>query len=265
MIASRVAGFVLLTVSSLAAAAVEAAERVETIPTRAGVTQGLYIVDAKGTPWATAILYVGGDGKMALDANGPTELKGNYLLRAAEQLSAAGVALVYPDVPSDRRGGFGNFRTEAEHAEDGRAVIAWARQRLAAPVFLIGTSRGTISVANIGARAEPGSIAGAALTSSLMRASKKANAIDRGQLADIAAPVLVVHHRDDGCNVTPPGDVPQLVDDLKRAPRKDLVWIEGGQPPRSGPCDGRSAHGYFGVERQATAALIDWMKATVAR
>jgi hypothetical protein len=259
---SRVAVIGALTFAFATAA--HAAERVETIPTRPGVTQGLYIVDAKGTPWATAILYVGGNGAMALNERGPTVLKGNFLLRIAKRLSAAGIALVYPDTPSNHRSGFGNFRTEPGHAKDGLAVVAWARQHGEAPIFVIGTSRGTISAVNIAASVEPGAIQGVALTSSLMVPSRTANAIDDAQLARIRLPTLVMHHRSDRCQLTRPADVPQLMDGLKAAPRKDLVWIEGGSPPKSGPCDAKSAHGYFGVEADATKALVDWMKATVA-
>lgn len=248
----------------IAPTAARAAEHVETIPTRPGVTQGLYIVDAESTPWATAILYVGGDGRMALNEHGPTVLKGNFLLRIIDRLSKMGIALVYPDVPSDHRSGFGNSRTQPEHAEDGQAVIAWVRQHINAPIFIIGTSRGTISAVNIAANLEPGAIKGVALTSSLMAPSRKANAIDDGQLARIRVPTLVVHHRNDRCGVTRPADVPRLMDGLTSAPRKDLVWIDGGRPAKSGPCDGKSAHGYFGVEAEATKALVDWMRATVA-
>jgi predicted alpha/beta-hydrolase family hydrolase len=253
--------FTILIASTQIAAA---AERVETIATRPGITQGLFVVDAKGKPWATAILYVGGNGRIALDENRPTDLQGNFLLRIAERLSTAGIALVYPDTPSDKPRGFGNARTEPGHAKDGQAVIAWARQHVDAPVFVIGTSRGTISAVNIAASVAPGAIAGVVLTSSLMLPSRTANAIDDDQLARVRVPTLVVHHRNDGCGVTKPPDVPQLVDGLKAAPRKDLVWISGGLPAKSGPCDGKSAHGYFGVEADTAKAMIDWMKATVA-
>jgi predicted alpha/beta-hydrolase family hydrolase len=256
--------FAALIVSTVAVSTTAgAAERVETIPTRPGITQGLFIVDAKGKPWAAAILYVGGDGKMALDGSGPTDLKGNFLLRIADRLSTAGIALVYPDTPSDQRNGFGNSRTGPDHMKDGQAVVAWTRQHIDAPIFVIGTSRGTISAVNIAADIEPGAIAGVVLTSSLMLPSRTTNAIDDAQLARVAVPTLVVHHRDDGCGVTKPAEVPQLMDGLKSTPRKDLIWISGGLPAKSGPCDGKSAHGYFGAEAEATKAMIDWMKATV--
>lgn len=265
MIAFRVLLLTLLALSALAATDTEAAERVETIPTRPGVSQGLYIVDAEGPPWATAILYVGGQGNMALNAKGPTDLLGNFLSRITERLSKAGVALVYPDTPSDHRSGYGNFRSDPAHATDAAAILAWWRERSETPVFVIGTSRGTISAASIGAALAPGTIAGVALTSSVTRRNRSAlEAIDGKALERIGVPVLVMANRDDRCDVTPPSDVPKLIDGLKNAPAKKAVVLSGGLPPTAGPCDGKSAHGYYGLEDEATRALVDWMKSVVA-
>jgi pimeloyl-ACP methyl ester carboxylesterase len=240
-------------------------ERVERIPTRPNITQPLYVVEPEAKPWAVALLYVGGDGNMAVDANGPTDLKGNFLLRIADAMRRAGLLLVYPDVPSDMRTGMGNLRNGDKHAADAAAIVAWIKARTDAPIFVIGTSRGTVSAANIGAHLPAGSLAGVILTSSITRTLKQLGPVDDKALNAIRVPTLVVHHRDDGCNVTVPSDVPRLIDALKSAPRKDLVWISGGSPPRSGPCDGRSNHGYFGVERDASQAMIGWMKSVVGR
>ncbi|MGE5539135.1 MAG: alpha/beta hydrolase [Gemmatimonas sp.] len=242
-----------------------AAERVETIPTRPGVTQPLYIVEPDAKPWAVALLYVGGDGNMSLGANGPTKELGNFLLRIANQLKGAGLLLVYPDVPSDMSTGLGNLRNGDKQVADAAATLGWIRQRTDAPVFVVGTSRGTVSAANIGAHLPPGSLAGVILTSSITRASKQLGAVDDKALAEIRVPTLVVHHKDDACNVTKPADIPQFVESLRAAPRKDLVWISGGSPPKAGPCEGKAAHGYFGVEREATTAMLDWMKSVAAR
>ncbi|HTI86253.1 MAG TPA: hypothetical protein VL966_06590 [Alphaproteobacteria bacterium] len=257
---ARICKLIIGAIAVIAAAPTVAAERVETIPTRPGVTQGLYIVEPTAKPWAVALVYVGGDGNMKLDAQGPTDLKGNFLLRIANQLKGAGLLLVYPDVPSDMQSGMGNRRNDAAHAADAAAMIAWIRTRSTAPIFVVGTSRGTVSAANIGAHAAEGSLAGVVLTSSITRASKQLGAVDSGALAAIRVPALVVHNREDACNVTVPSDIPRLFDALKAAPKKDLVWMSGGVPPKSGPCDGRSAHGYFGIERETASTIIDWMK-----
>jgi hypothetical protein len=248
-------------------AAAAAAERIETIPTRPGVTQDLYVVQPTTAPWAAAILYVGGNGDIKLDSRRmPAGRVGNFLLRIRDQLLDAGILLVYPDVPSDLRGdGFGNFRNDARHVEDGGAIVKWIRANSAAPLFVIGTSRGTISAATLGGRLPPDTFAGVALTSSVTRQGARGQeAMDNAALARIAVPILVMHHRDDACNITPPADAPGILDKLKTSPRKDLVTIEGGLPAKSGPCDALTAHGYFGVEREAAQALIDWMKATIA-
>jgi hypothetical protein len=37
--------------------------------------------------------------------------------------------------------------------------------------------------------------------------------------------------------------------------------MSGGLPPKSRPCEARSAHGYFGVEAETIQRIADWMKA----
>jgi pimeloyl-ACP methyl ester carboxylesterase len=256
----RICKLIVAAIAVLATTPTLAAERFETIPTRPGVTQGFYIVEPATKPWAVALLYVGGDGNMKLDAQGPTDLKGNFLLRIANQLKGAGILLVYPDVPSDLQSGMGNRRNDESHAADAAAIVAWIRTRSTAPIFVVGTSRGTVSAANIGAHSAEGSLAGVVLTSSITRVSKQLGAVDSAALSAIRVPTLVVHNREDACNVTVPSDIPHLFDALKAAPKKDLVWMSGGVPPKSGPCDGRSAHGYFGIERETASTMIDWMK-----
>ena len=254
----------LATLVSTSPCVVAATERVEAIPTRPGVTQGLYVVSPATTPWAIAVLYVGGQGSIGLKPGGPTDQAGNFVLRIRDQLLDAGILLVYPDTPSDKTGGYNNFRSYPRHAEDGRAIVAWTHRLSTAPIFVIGTSRGTISAAYIAAHLETEAIAGVALTSSVTRTSRSLGAIDSGMLAGIQAPTLVMANKGDLCSVTPPDDVPFLLNGLKNAPRKESVLLSGGLPPIAGPCEGKAAHGFYGIEDDATKALIDWMKSVVA-
>lgn len=239
-----------------------AAERVETIPTRPGVTQGLYVVAPDAKPWAIAILYVGGEGNIELKPSGPTNERGNFLLRIRGQLRDAGVLLIYPDTPSDKRG-YGNFRANPRHAEDARAIVAWAHKQGTAPVFVIGTSRGSISTAYIASHIGSESIAGIILTSSVTRTSRKFGAIDSDMLAGIRAPALVMANTGDRCDVSPPGDVPFLLDRLKNAPRKNSTILSGGKPAVSDDCEGKSGHGFYGLEDKAAKTMVDWMKSVV--
>jgi pimeloyl-ACP methyl ester carboxylesterase len=238
-------------------AAASARERMEPIEPRAGIKQNLYVVDAQGTRWATAILYVGGEGML-----GPANrLTRNFLMRIREQLAAAGIGLIYPGLPSDRRQGLGNSRSDDEHVKDAAAIVAWAHAWSPAPIFLIGTSRGTVSAVNIAAHLPPNTFAGVALTSSVTRRSRNGEyEIDFRDADAITAPALVMHHREDACGVTPPGNVPKLVESLKTSSHVETIWISGGSEPQSDACEAMARHGYIGVESEAADKLVDWMK-----
>lgn len=239
-----------------------ASERVETIPTRAGVTQGLYVVTPAIKPWATAVLYVGGQGDIDLKPTGPTNELGNFLMRIRGQLRKAGVLLIYPDTPSDKHG-YGNFRSDPRHADDARAILAWAHAQTDTPIFVIGTSRGSVSTAYIAGHVDPTLIAGVILTSSVTRKSRTLGAIESDMLARIRAPTLVMANKGDKCFASPPGDVPFLLDGLKNVPRKDSVLLSGGLPPVAGDCEGKAAHGFYGLEDEAAKRMVDWMKSAV--
>ena len=138
------------------------------------------------------------------------------------------------------------------HLADARAVIAEARRRFPGlPVYLVGTSRGTISVAYL-AGALGSEIQGAVLTSSLFGGGRPP-VLGAFDWKSISAPVLFVHHRDDACRQTPYAEAARLAD------RYPLISVKGGKPPESGPCDPFAAHGFFGVEAQTVQAIANWI------
>lgn len=83
-------------------------------------------------------------------------------------------------------------------------------------------------------------------------------------LAEIRAPLFALSHRDDGCYVTPPSALPRLLRTAAAAPRKDSRLLSGGLPPKSGPCEARSQHGFLGIEDQAVKAVADWIDSVLA-
>ena len=84
--------------------------------------------------------------------------------------AAYGFMVAVPDAPPDRPS-LTRFRSSAEHAEDVRTLIVALRELApAAPVWVIGTSMGTVSFANAGARpSREGGPDGVVLTSSITR------------------------------------------------------------------------------------------------
>jgi pimeloyl-ACP methyl ester carboxylesterase len=250
----------VLGVQSLAALAAPRTT-VERVASRPDVTQGYFLIEPEQTPRAIAVVFVGGDGETALGEKGPAKLRGNFLMRVRGQLSAAGLILAYPDVPSDRQGrGLGDFRTGANHAQDIGAVIQALKSRHDLPAFVIGTSRGTISAANVAARLPPGTIAGVVLTSTVTERSKnKQRGVMDLPLGKITAPVFALAHKGDTCYVTPPSAIPGMLRAMSASPRKDSMLLSGGKPAKSDPCEAFAEHGFFGIEHEAAKAMTDWI------
>ena len=256
---------VLAALALVAAAAVPAAaEEVKTIPTRPGVTQSFLLVRRSEAPAATVILFAGGDGALRLGPDGRmAALGGNFLVRNRARFAEHGFTVAVPDAPSDHASGLSRFRASQAHAEDMRALIATLRAMAPAPVWLVGTSMGTVSAANGAARLHEGGPDGLVLTSTITRWNKnQGESVGDVKLKDIRIPTLLVHHREDACPFTPFSDIPGVLRDLSKAPRRELLAFEGGDPPQSGPCEARAAHGYLGLDAQVVKAIADWIAAT---
>lgn len=249
----------------------QARETLVELPTRPGVTQRFLLLNP-GNPVACVVLFAGGDGALGLSGQpgGPgamASLGGNFLVRSRAMFAARGLAVATVDAPSDRQGGMGDdFRSGAAHAQDLAAVAAYLHQATGRPVWLAGTSRGTVSAASLAVRLGR-DIDGLVLTSTITRSmrGKKTPVLLNGvfslDLAEIRVPTLVLAHADDQCEITPPRDVSRLAEKLKNAAKVETKVLDGGDPPISGPCEARSGHGFLGVEEQAVTAMADFIRA----
>jgi predicted alpha/beta-fold hydrolase len=224
-----------------------AQERVD-LPTRPGVTPPVYIT-AVPAPKASVILFPGGNGVVV-------QVRNNFLLRVAPQFVAQGMTVAVIDTPSDHPSGIGaQARATPQHGTDIAAVVAMLKARSSAPIWLIGTSRGSISAANAAANIGPPRIAGLVLSSSVWQGGMASVALDQ-----IRMPVLVVHNRDDGCRESPFTDTEAMMGRMRQATVRELVAVSGGTL-RSGPCDALSPHGYYTIEDQVVPPIIAWIKA----
>jgi len=153
-----------------------------------------------------------------------------------------------------------------DHARDAAVVIAALRQRAAVPVWVVGTSLGSLSAVNAAVRLKDGGPHGLVITSSPTRNTNKNNGtvFDAG-LSDVRVPTLVVHSENDACIGTPGADARPMFGRV-RAERKELLHFSGA-PGGSGlaACEPYSAHGYFGIDADVVKAIADWIKATPAR
>lgn len=219
------------------------------------------------------VLLVGGGGHLALDDRGcPQALRGNSLVRSLPLFHAAGFVTALVDAPSDYAGadGLAGFRIAAEHAEDVGKVIADVRMRTKAAVWLVGTSRGSISAVNAAARlsgvsAPDGLVLTSALTSGFSGGRKPwvAHTVFDLPLEQIRVPVLVVGHVEDKCIRTPAGRMQEIAARTGGG-RKQVVAVTGGPGWPGGPsvdaCAGRAPHGYVDQEAEVAAGIARFVK-----
>jgi len=252
-----------LTLTGFFFPAVVHAQEIITLPTRPSVTQSYFLAKVPENPQAIGVLFPGGAGLIHLRQEGD-QIKfdtANFLVRARSEFIKRGVVAAILDAPSDRQDGFGmsdEFRFSDKHFADISAVVDDLHKRFPGlPLFLIGTSRGTVSAAalavNFGQQ-----VAGVVLTSTCFeetgkRAKDPGPGLSRFNFKSIKIPVLFVHHVSDRCGITPYSEAARL---SKNYP---LITVSGGLPPKSDECEPLSAHGYYGKESETVEEIVNWM------
>lgn len=225
------------------------------LDTRPGVKQKFIFIQPP-QPVASVILFAGGHGNLGL--NGAHSMdwgRSNFLVRTRSLFARRALAVAVVDAPSDRKtsSGMHGFRSSPEHLADIEAVVAFLRQQANAPVWLVGTSRGTLSAAHI-ANQSDSTIDGLILTSSMYQ-------LTSGSLSKINIPTLMTAHNHDQCHATPPGAAKTIAKLLLNSPKVEVIYFNGGWLPESGPCNAKSQHGFYGIESKVIAAMIDFIQA----
>lgn len=240
-----------------------AQQEIVTLSTRAGVTQSYFLTSIPKNLQAVALLFPGSGGLIQLRTeNGkPRFNQGNFLVRSRAEFVKRGVVAAIMDAPSDQQGGSGmsdEFRVGAAHFTDISTVVEGLEKRFSkVPLFLVGTSRGTISAAALSAKLGQRT-AGAILTSTMFRQAPRnskepGEGLSKFDFATIEPRLLFVHHVSDQCQSTPYGEAARLSD------KYPLISVFGGPPPQSGPCDAFSQHGFLGKESETVEQIINWM------
>ncbi|MEG1736093.1 MAG: alpha/beta hydrolase [Comamonas sp.] len=226
------------------------------LPTRAGVETTVFW-DPAPQAAATVLLLPGGLGGFGKMEQGRPS-SDNFLVRAEQDFVAQGLNVAIFGrangqelKPKDRM--------SPEHMEDLRQVIEAVKQRSPAPIWLVGTSRGTTSAAAAASQLPDGVIAGVVLSSSIVDA-KEPGSMQSLNLGRIRVPVLLFHHARDACRICPPSALPEVLQALTGAPVKKLMLVDGGANPSGDPCHAMHWHGYIGMEAQAVAAMAQWIK-----
>jgi hypothetical protein len=232
-------------------APLDAADKLDRVPTRKGVTVPVVIREG-AKPTAVVLLYAGGGGRLGLSDKGFAKGADNFMVRTRGDFAKAGLIAVVVDAPSDHDESLRAYRISADGGVDSAQLVAWASAKWKLPVWLVGTSRGTISVANAAARGA--GMHGIVLTSSVT--AGKHEKIGDVAVDKIGGQVLLVHHERDGCNASPLAGAKALAKQLH------ATWIEirGGENDKhASKCSPESHHGYLGQDAEVVADIAKFV------
>jgi pimeloyl-ACP methyl ester carboxylesterase len=237
---------------------------------------------------ASVILLAGGNGVLNLNGQGDTrDLQGNFLVRSVGLLLSRrlNVALLDAEPAFSSPTGLNNRRLTPEHAIHlGRVIAAVRRKWPGKPVWLVGTSNGTLSAVNAAVRlkavggAERSAVAagtlpspdavpdGLVLTSAVTQPDPNGEMgtvlVQDPSLSNISIPTLVMWHEKDTCSLSPASAALDVYNGLTGVPasRKAFRKIGGGRPNIAvHACSAFGRHGYNEAESSAVTAIANFI------
>jgi len=230
------------------------------------------LLEPAGTPKGAVILFAGGNGRIDIQSDGTIRfLQQNFLVRARALFARAGYATLVPDLAKDMKQGdadvVANYRGSQDYAEDVDQMVRYMRSRGVHKVWTIGTSRGTLSVANYVARTwsprERTSPDGQIYTSGFWKLSDTGFTIwnlANHDARKLRLPTLLAVHEQDACPDTNPADLDAFNTWLSGGGATvSVMTFTGGKRPQSGPCDALSQHGFYGLDDEVVKRMTGWI------
>ena len=244
----------LILMSSLPSRAAETFFRLDTRP---NVTVPVFYIKVD-KPIATVVLLPGGSGKFGKLVDGKPSGE-NFLVRARDEFANAGFNVAIMGPPSDGLDLMGKARVSAEHILDIKTLVDFLKKDTGLPIWLVGTSRGTISATAAAIAFGNDALAGIVLTSSIVSYKDPAN-VPAQDLEKIRIPALVLHNEKDACVWCAPYEVKNIMKGLKNSATKKLVMVNGGENPTGNACEALHYHGFIGIEKPTVETITNWIK-----
>lgn len=217
------------------------------------------------TAKANVMLLAGGSGVLKISGKGNTQSK-NFLVRNRQSFAAAGFLAAVVDAPMDRRkkpGLLGGFRASEEHAADLEKVARKLQELNGKPVIVVGTSRGSVSAANLALRDKSGVVKAAVITSSLVKPNNRGKTLHDLALSELKLPLLFVHNKSDKCKVTLLKDVEPLFEKLRNSGVSAELIVVDSTEKTGRYCGAGSPHGYLGIEQDVISRIAGWIQSKI--
>lgn len=203
----------------------------------------LAIIHPAQPPLGSVILVPGGSTLLSINRDASSfGNDGNFVVRTRDRFVEAGYVAALVNDPADLRPVIARLRTVAR------------------PVFVVGTSRGTVVAARNAVNLGPDGPDGLVLTSSVTRSSGlNPTTVMTYRLNRIHLPVLVVANANDRCPVAPPDGAAAIARAIG-TPQVTTLTVSSTET-NGAECEPFSPHGYLGIEGETVGKILDWMKA----
>jgi pimeloyl-ACP methyl ester carboxylesterase len=227
-----------------------------TTQTRSGGSFAIHTFAAKNAQ-ATILMFEGAGG--VFNPGGAGFINAHY-----GDFVDRGFTVVLMEPPADKNdfhlgGGMHPlFRESANHVQDIDAVISMLRKNSTKPIWLLGISMGTKSVANYAAN-RSNRISGAIFLSSSTRPPGISRSVADYEFGSLRAPVLAIAHRDDACRGTPPSGAREIVRAARSSRDAKSILLSGGSAIGRRPCGPRTPHTFNGIESQVITAVSEFI------
>jgi hypothetical protein len=206
---------------------------------------------------ASVVLMTGGNGLLSLDATGTIiDSTGNFLIRSANLFLRHGLNVMMADALPAHPSGLDNAtRLSATHAAELQGFINAALTRWNKPVWVVGTSNGSVSTVTAGgfqpALTGP---TGVVMTSPVTVLPAASQPTFNLYASRITLPALVVWEGNDHCTFSPPAGSANLFS-LIPSHHKARRALELAHSVATDPCGAFSEHGYAGIEEEAVREI----------
>jgi hypothetical protein len=214
------------------------------------------------TARASVVLMTGGNGLLSLDATGTIiDSTGNFLIRSADLFLRYGLNVMMADAALAHPGGLtAAIRLSATHAAELQGFINAAMNRWGKPVWVVGTSNGSISTVTAGGfQPALAGLRGVVITSPVTNLSLANQPTFNLYASRITVPAMVVWHREDHCSFSPPAGSATLFA-LIPSHGKASRTFEHGHSVATDPCGAFSEHGYAGIEEEVVKKIAEFIR-----
>ncbi len=179
------------------------------------------------TPLGTIVMLPGGAGDVGIEADGDLVHGKNFVVRTRGMWLARGYALVIPDALDSQN--MRGLRSSPEYAQVIQDLVRFVHSEVPGPVFLLGTSQGSIAAMNAAAHLSKNTLAGVVLTESVSRPGKSGETVFDASPDRVTVPALIVANRDSACRVAPAEDAPRIAAAMTHAAQAEVVYVQGGE------------------------------------